>query len=157
MEPEILYPLQLLDVRLYTATLERFTPEKFPAESNAAQDKSAPFLGVNVEIVRHTEHRRLSVFLTLELKGPDGKHPEFRLHFVLEGLFEAQCDFDAIEAAVWEEFEQTSAITLLWPYAREYAHSFARRMRADLPVLPTLHRLRIGKVAEAATPPEDLP
>jgi hypothetical protein len=76
---------------------------------------------------------------------------------VIEGLFEAQCDFEAIDAVTWEEFEGTSAITLLWPYAREYLHSFARRMRADLPVLPTLHRLRIGKAADTAAPPEDLP
>lgn len=157
MEPEALYPLQLLDVRLYTVTLERFALEEPATESEEEQNTGAPFLGINVEIVRRAEHRQLSVFLALELKGPDGKKPEFRLHFVIEGLFEAQCDFDAIDAATWEEFERTSAITLLWPYAREYMHSFARRMRADLPVLPTLHRLRIGKAAEHPTSPEDLP
>jgi len=157
MEPEVLYPLQLLDVRLYTMTLERFAPEEPVAESEEEQNAGTPFLGINVEIVRRAEHRQLSVFLALELKGPDGKEPEFRLHFVIEGLFEAQCDFEAIDSATWEEFERTSAITLLWPYAREYLHSFARRMRADLPVLPTLHRLRIGNAADTAAPPEDLP
>ncbi len=157
MEPETLYPLQLLDVRLYTMTLERFAREEAAAESEDEQNAGAPFLGFNVEIVRPTAGRQLSVFLTLELKGPDGRKPEFRLHFVIEGLFEAQCDFDTIDAAMWEEFERTSAITLLWPYAREYTHSFARRMRADLPVLPTLHRLQIGKATEPAPTPEELP
>jgi len=157
MEPEVLYPLQLLDVRLYTVTLERFAPEEPATESDQEQSTGAPFLGINIEIIRHADHRQLSVFLTLELKGPDGKAPEFRLHFVIEGLFEAQCDFDAIDAATWEEFERTSAITLLWPYAREYTHSFARRMRADLPVLPTLHRLQIRKATESAPTLEELP
>lgn len=156
MEPGGLYPMQLLDVRLYTAMLERPSTEESVAgvETEDEQNVVNPFLGINVEVFRPTENNQVSVFLTLEIKGPDPKHPEFRLNFTLEGLFEAQVALDTIDAAVWEEFENTSAITLLWPYAREYTQSFTRRMRVDLPVLPTLHRLALQQMATTVSEPE---
>ena len=155
MEPEILYPLQLLDVRLYTAALERLTPEAPAVEAGASRDATIPFLAVNVEILRHADRNLVSVFLTIETKGPDANRPEFHLCFTLEGMFEAQQDLDTIEEAIWNEFEHTSSITLLWPYAREYTHSFFRRMRVDLPMLPTLNRLAMHQTADAAPPAGD--
>ena len=157
MESELLYPLQLLDVRLYAMSLERLTPAESATSdaSEANQDAPAPSFTVNVDTVRHAEREQVSVFLTIEIKGPEAQHPEFDLHFTLEGLFEAQLALDAIEDSIWAEFESTSAITLMWPYAREYTHSFSRRMRADLPLLPTLNRLGMQKAAAAAISEED--
>lgn len=159
MESEMLYPMQLLDVRLYDMSLERMTPAEPDASgtSETDQDTPAPSFTINVDTVRHAEREQVSVFLTIEIKGPDADRPEFDLRFTLEGLFEAQLALAAIEESTWAEFENTSAITLMWPYAREYTHSFSRRMRADLPLLPTLNRLGMQKAAAAASSIEDAP
>jgi len=147
MEQEHLYPLQLLDVRLYTANIERLTEETAVDEGEEEQESAPPFfLGLDLSIVRHREQQQASVFLTLHVKGPDARRPEFHLNFTLEGLFEVQCDWETLSPEVWEEFEHISAMTLLWPYAREYLHSFARRMRVELPVLPTLNRLSLKRI-----------
>lgn len=157
MEAKALYPLQLVDVRLYTMGLERLETTT-PTTSVTPESTPEPlgtFLGIAVKIARNPERKRVSAFLTIEIKGPDANRPEFHLNFTLEGLFEAQLDLDAIEETIWKEFENTSAVTLLWPYAREYTHSFARRMRADLPVLPTLNRLGMQQAAAAAMSPDE--
>jgi preprotein translocase subunit SecB len=153
MDAEILYPIQLLDVRLFEATLERIVSEAADAGSGAGSDAepdrdATPLLTVKVDTVRSEEDRDLSVFLTIEVQGPDVGEPAFHLLVTLEGLFEAQIDLNEIDEATWEEFEATSSITLLWPYAREVVHSFSRRMRVDLPVLPTLNRLAMQPPAD---------
>lgn len=149
MEPQMLYPLQLLDVRLFEAHVERLISEATTDEANAdVPHGPTPFLKVDNRTLCHEDDNQISVFLTVEIKGPDAERPEFRLHFTLEGFFEAQVDISEIDEAIWQEFEQTSSLTLLWPYAREYTHSFSRRMRVDLPVLPTLNRLTLLQLAQ---------
>jgi preprotein translocase subunit SecB len=148
MEENTLYPLQLLDVRLYEADLKRILSEKIRDDESDDEQAPAPQLGVRVEVLRHDEIRSASVRLTLEVDGPDGESPDFHLSLTLEGFFEAQVDLDEIDEAKWEEFGNTSAIALIWPYAREALHSFTRRMRVDLPVLPTLNRLAMGGAEE---------
>lgn len=150
MKPQMLYPLQLLDVRLFEAVVKRIvldgTASAEPADSEHIAN---PFLMVDADVVRHNGANKVSVFLTVEIKGPEAKRPEFHLRFTLEGFFESSVAFDEIDEATWQEFEQTSSITLLWPYAREYTHSFSRRMRVDLPVLPTLNRLAMQAIKDS--------
>jgi preprotein translocase subunit SecB len=149
MEPQIRYPLQLLDVRLFEATVKRITHEDTTNSSEPEENyTAAPFLNVDADVLRIEEKNRVSVLLTIEIKGPDTDAPEFHLRFTLEGLFESQIDLAEIDEAMWQEFEQISSITLLWPYAREYTQSFSRRMRVDLPVLPTLNRLAMQEARE---------
>ncbi len=142
MDQPALYPLQLVDVRLYEATIERYEPVE---ETEPQEEVKGLPVGINLKVVRHSS-RRVSVFLEINVSGPKAHAPEFHLRFVLEGLFDALVDLDEIDEESWKEFEDISAITLLWPYAREYTGNFARRMRADVPVLPTLNRLSMSRL-----------
>lgn len=127
------YPFQLLDVRLYEAVIERLEPD----ESVEAEDIAQIPIAVNLEVVEHSD-RRLSAFLTLDTKGLEN---EFRLRFTLQGVFETSVDLKDVEQELRQEFEDHSAVFLLWPYARECMHNFAHQIRKDLPLLPTLNRL----------------
>jgi preprotein translocase subunit SecB len=149
MEGNTLYPLQLLDVRLYEADLKRIRFQDIRDEEESDDGQlPVPKLGVKVEILRYAESRSASVRVTLDVDGPDGEAPDFHLSFTLEGFFEAQVELNEIDETTWEEFENTSALALIWPYAREALHSFTRRMRVDLPVLPTLNRLAMRGAEE---------
>jgi len=132
MEPATLYPLQLIDVRLYEAHLTR--PEE--TDSETSTDEGIP-LQIEVGLNRAPPDR-VSVFLTLSAKGDDDP---FDVKLVLEGLFESQCDLDELDSDFWDEFMAASAPALIWPYARECIGTIAWRMRLDLPTLPTLNRL----------------
>ena len=150
MEGNTLYPLQLLDVRLYEADIKRIDSDDV-RDDGEPDDVQAPTprLGVQVKSLRHDESRSASVRVTLEVDGPNHESPDFRLSFTIEGCFEAQVALDEIDEATWEEFENTSAMALMWPYAREVLQSFTRRMRVDLPVLPTLNRLAMRGADES--------
>lgn len=126
------YPLQLMDVRLYEAHLLR--PED--AEEPEAPGEAIP---ITVEVdVRKRPPDRASVLLTIKVSGDDDS---FDITLVLEGLFEANCDLEDLDSDFWHEFSNVSAMTLLWPYGRECLSTITRRMRLDLPMLPTLNRL----------------
>lgn len=139
-----LYPFQLLDVRLFEATIERFEPDELAeveAEPEGGPEQPLP-LGISLDIEKHSP-KYMSVFLGLQLEYPPGQARTICLSFVLEGLFKNLLDPEDITHEVWQEFEDLSAINLLWPYAREYMNSFAERARIDLPLLPTVNQLRV--------------
>ena len=149
MDTSNFYPLQLLDVRLYDAAIKRMEPKESIVEETTPTEETegnTPSLGVNIKVLRHAK-RRVSVFLTLDIKGPTSESPEFNLHYTLEGFFEARMDFEDIAEETWTEFEHASSLALLWPYAREYTQSFVRRMRVMLPILPTFNRLALQNAA----------
>jgi preprotein translocase subunit SecB len=148
MEENVMYPLQLLDVRLLEVKVKRFEPEEQLTEEHEENLYQLP-LGIDVEVLKRSPEY-FSVLVTLDIKGPDPDNPEFYIHFTLDGLFEASEDLEETNPELWEEFKQTSALTLLWPYAREYTQSFVRRMRVELPVLPTLNRLAMQAIASEA-------
>jgi preprotein translocase subunit SecB len=151
MGPSALYPIQLLDVRLYEATIERFPVDQAP---EIDEDMALP-VEIDLKVVKQSA-RRASAFLEMDTLSPTQESPEFHLRFTLEGLFEAQVDLDEIDPQTWDEFQDVSALSLLWPYARECMHSFARRMHVDVPILPTLHRLAMSEMrSEGATLPEE--
>jgi len=152
MDTSTLYPLQLVDVRLYDAVLERLEAADAP-ETDDEADAAAPLLRISVQAVKRSS-AQASAFLTVEIRGPVASDPRFHISFTLEGLFEAQLDLDDLSEDVWQEFEKVFAVTLLWPYAREYTQSFSRRMRENLPVLPTLNRLTLQQMAAAERCPE---
>jgi len=141
-----LYPLQLVDVRLYEALIERFEPDESVETEEEAESESEVktqlALGIDLNVVKRPS-RHASVFLGLHIKHPSEQAPELCLVFVLEGLFESQVDLEDIGQELWQEFEDLSAINLLWPYARECMQNLTSRMRIDLPLLPTVNRLKI--------------
>lgn len=143
MERSTLYPLQLVDVRLYEAHLTR------PGEAapETSEEEGIP-LEVEVTLNRMSPER-VSVLFKLKARGD--KDP-FDVTLVLEGLFEAQCDLDDLDSSFWDEFTAVSAPTLIWPYARECMGTIAWRMRLDLPILPTMNRLAmLGEHSEGTS------
>jgi preprotein translocase subunit SecB len=141
-----LYPFQLLDVRLYEATIKRSSPDGFD-EADAGSEEQ-PSLAFTLR-VKKQENRLISVFLNIEIKSLDQNRAQLVLDFTLEGVFEAQADFEEIDQSIWEEFNQQSSVSLLWPFAREYANEFFIRMRENLPLLPTFNRLSINLEEES--------
>lgn len=143
MEGFVGYPFQLLDVRLYEMSLERFAIE----ESNDNEDGGLPSFAFGSEMIKHSE-RSVSIILSFDINGPSDESPEFNLKFAVEGLFSAQTDLDEINKEIREDFESISSLNLLWPYAREQAHNIFHRMREDVPILPTLDRVTITNLLE---------
>jgi preprotein translocase subunit SecB len=146
MEQSALYPIQLLDVRLYEATIKRFPVDEIP---EVDEDIPLP-VQIDLDVVKHSTERA-SVFLTMDVLSPTQESPEFHLRFTVEGLFESQVALDEIDRQTWDEFKDVSALSLLWPYARECMHSFAKRMHVDVPILPTLHRLAMSAMRSEET------
>ena len=136
-----LYPFQLLDVRLYEATIKRFSSDEFDEVDAGSEEQ--PSLAFNLRLNKQ-ENRLISVFLNIEIQSLDQDRGKFVLDFTLEGIFEARVDYDEIDQSIWEEFNHQSSISLLWPYAREYANEFIIRTRESLPLLPTFNRLSIN-------------
>ena len=118
MDQRALYPIQLLDVRLYEATIERLPVDH---DSEVDEEIALP-VEIELDVVKHTP-RRVSAFLRMNVVSPTQEAPELHLQFTLEGLFESQIDVEEIEQQIWDEFEDVSALSLLWPYARECMHS----------------------------------
>jgi preprotein translocase subunit SecB len=104
---------------------------------------------IEMSFVEHDE-RFVSAFLRLDLKEPPEETRVARLRFAIEGIFQSTVDLEDIEEEIWQDFKDVSAATLLWPYARELADNFARRMRLDFALLPTLNRLSMATDQEAA-------
>ena len=156
MSESSLYPFQLMDVRLYEAVIERLETDESEAPPAAKADGGETQVPLGIELtVQKLEKQEVSVFLSLQFSQLPDREPAFRLCFTLDGLFATYADLDDIEEGVWEDFRSLSAITLLWPYARECAQSFFHRMRVDFPPLPTLNRLTLATQTEEVEHGED--
>lgn len=149
MDEQNLYPFQLIDVRLYEAKIDRLELEESEEEVDEAQGDDNPTVMFALKRVNHSD-RLLSILLFLDIIGPSELAPEVHLDITLEGLFRLLIDFDDIAPELREEFEKHSAVSLLWPYAREYTQDFTNRMRMDMPVLPTLNLLAIEAIIAEA-------
>jgi len=140
------YALQLVDVRLYEAHLTR-------PDEREVLEQSREGYQLNIEVdLDLMPPDRVSVLLTLNASGSEDP---FDITLVLEGFFEASCDLDQLDDGFWLEFQAVSAPTLIWPYARECMSTATRRMRLDLPMLPTLNRLPMVAPSAGDAPPAD--
>jgi preprotein translocase subunit SecB len=133
-----LYPFQLLDVRLYEIQVERFKDKGPEIKSK----EGIPLL-LHTEIKNPSE-KRAAYFLTLEFSGPLEGNPEYKIRLTVEGMFETEENIDNLNPEIKKDFEDHSGLYLIWPYARECIQNLAARMRENLPLLPTLNRLKIN-------------
>ncbi len=140
MDYQIGYPIQLIDVRLFEANIKRRKGGGKPSEEKQTPEAENIPLEIGLTINK-LESKMISCQLSLNITGLPKEQPEFEMAIKLEGLFESQMDFDKIEKEIWDDFKGHSAISILWPYARECVQNFVHRMREDLPILPTLNRL----------------
>jgi len=141
-DTSINYPFQLMDVRLHEVHVERFNNENDSNSSTEISDeKKAITLNITFKIKKH-EKDFVSSYLFVNFSGPLEGNPEFKVEFTLEGLFEVDRDFSEIDQNIWDEFKELSGLSMVWPYAREFTQNILNRMREDLPLLPTLNRLK---------------
>lgn len=136
------YPFQLIDVRLLDVHVERFNIEKDANSSTEIPDeKTTITLKIDFKVNKR-EPNYASGLLFLSFSGPLETKPEYKVEFTLESLFEVDQNFSEIDEKIWDEFKELSGLTMIWPYAREFTQNILNRMREDLPLLPTLNRLK---------------
>jgi preprotein translocase subunit SecB len=144
MKEYSLYPFQFLDVRLFNTNISRFNKqeqENVDENHETPENRELP-LAIKIETLRQGD-RNVTVHLNIDIEGPDSESPQYNINFTLEGMFISEEDLDNIDEKIWEDFENRSALSLLWPYAREYLHNITFRMREFIPLLPTLNLLNL--------------
>ena len=143
---DLLYPIQLIDVRLYEIFVERVATAD--DQGDEEEGHSPPLIKIETGFFRDPP-RHIVARLTLDIQGPQGDNPHIRMHVSIEGLFEVLVEsLDHLGESTLEEFERRSAVALLWPYAREHVHNLFQRMRVYFPLLPTLNVLALQRLRE---------
>ena len=135
---QVLYGLQMQGVRLYEVRVERLG-----AREPECEPELRPVLDSDVKVVRAAE--RLLGRLTVEILYPNDESPEYRMLLAIEALLVPK-DPSVPTPDPQEMGVKLGAtiLTLLWPYAREYAHDLMRRMEVEIFPLPTIDRLGVA-------------
>ena len=77
----------------------------------------------------------MEVGLDISVLIPNSETPVFSLAAKVNGMFEIAPGTDA---NLIQQFAESSAAFLIWPYAREIFQNLSMRMRIPMIVLPTL-------------------
>jgi hypothetical protein len=125
------FPFQLVDVRLYEITAERWDPEQEAPEEPP------------LSILLHPgdeppDAEEFGLLLTFETVFFSDGSPECTLYLAIEGRFKAMVDISTIKPEVIEQFKSDDAIVLFWPYLRQMLHDITDRMRLGIPPLPVI-------------------
>jgi len=129
------YPIALVEVRLFHVNVSRLTAE------GAEEEEPGPSLVTASDklILSPTE---LVCLLTVSIKSlPQA----IEIDYSLEGFFKATEDMTDDEM---NRFADTTAVVLLWPYAREHFSDLTSRLQVDLPRFPTLDSRRLIEALE---------
>ncbi|HOU23290.1 MAG TPA: hypothetical protein PKW05_03870 [Anaerolineae bacterium] len=132
-----LFALQLARVRLFEASIDR------PPRPADASPIKAPRLETEVRLSRG--EKAVGGRLTVKLTYPNAESPEYRMALTLEGTLVAADASVALPTK--DQLDKRLActvLTLLWPYAREFAHDLMRRMEVAPFPLPTLATQELG-------------
>lgn len=126
-----LFPFQLMDVRLYEASIVRQDLDEF--------DQDNLQLLVNVmsgdEPVDADE---FGILVAFKSTLPPGEEPSCYVEISVEGLFRSVVEAKALKPEIVEHFKEKDALVLLWPYLREFLHNVTTKMRLDIPPLPII-------------------
>jgi preprotein translocase subunit SecB len=127
---EVQYSVQCEDIRLITSTLkplivdrDKDTQTRFAFRIRAVVDEDQAYSYLEVKANYFFEDA------ADDLQG-------FGLEYVLMGTFEAQ---NSMPADSFADFVKMYTLTILWPYAREYASDQFRRAGNHELVLPILN------------------
>lgn len=126
-----LFPFQLVDVRLFSVSAERYFPEQ-EGEEEAS---------LRILLIKGDEPISAQEFgLRLEFAAdlPHSDAPECSLNLSIEGYFRAIVDPLSLKPEIIERFKTSDAVLLLWPYLRETLHNIAVRMRIEMAPLPVI-------------------
>lgn len=134
------YPIALVEVRLYDVKVSRLVPE----EPQAAEPEPSLLTAFDSRILSPKE---LICHLSVSIKAPSEANPEVTIDYALEGFFRAT---EHIAEEDMTRFAETTAVVLLWPYAREYFSDLTSRLQLTLPRFPTLDSRRAIDMLERA-------
>ncbi len=124
------YIVQCEDVRLITSNL---TP--LIEEDDSEKDSNFAFM-VRAVIEGNTAYSYLDVLANHFIDEGPVEVEGFQLRFVLMGTFCAENDVSPEDLG---EFVKMYTVSILWPYAREFATDQFRRAGGDIMVLPIIN------------------
>jgi preprotein translocase subunit SecB len=130
-KPSALSPFQLIDIRLWEITVERWDPNQEAPEE------------LPLSILLHTgdeppDAEEFGLLLTFETVFLSDGSPECTIFLAIEGRFRAVVDMGTIKPEVIEQFKSADAVVLFWPYLRQTLHDITNRMRLGVPPLPII-------------------
>ena len=127
---EMHYTVQCADVRLISSALKPAIAEKGPGKS--------PHFAFRVRaLVQGTKaYSYLEVHVNHRIPAAPAKVTSFELSFVLMGTFIAKQNMPSSDLA---NFVKMYTVTVLWPYAREYATDQFRRAGSGDIILPIIN------------------
>jgi preprotein translocase subunit SecB len=121
-----MFPVQLVDVRLYEAKLERLDLDKEEVEKIP--------LKLNIKTGDEPLNAdKFGLLLTFDLTLPIA-----HIYLAIEGNFTSIVDPETIKPEVIRRFKASDSVVLLWPYLRQTFHDLVTRMRLDVSPLPIL-------------------
>jgi len=127
---ETQYIVQCEDVRLITSNLSPII-----VEDDSKKDSNFAFL-VRAVVEGTTAYSYLDVLANHFIDEGPVEVEGFQLRFVLMGTFEAHSEMSPEDLG---EFVKMYTLSILWPYAREYATDQIRRAGGDIMVLPIIN------------------
>jgi preprotein translocase subunit SecB len=124
------YLVQCEDIRLITSTLKPLIVDK-------DKDTSTRFA---FRIHAIVEGKKAYSYLEVKINYFYGDNPDelegFNLAYVLMGTFGT---YEEMPQATFADFVKTYTLTILWPYAREYASDQFRRVGNHEVILPIIN------------------
>jgi len=132
------YPIALVEVRLYDVKVSRLAPD----EPQPIEPEPSLLTAFDSRILSPTE---LICHLSVSVKSPSEENPKITIDYALEGFFRATEDVPEEDMA---RFADTTAVVLLWPYAREYFSDLISRLQVNIPRFPTLDSRRVVDMLE---------
>jgi preprotein translocase subunit SecB len=128
---ETQYVVQCEDVRLITSNLSPLI-----IEDDSKKDSNFAFM-VRAVVEENTAYSYLEVLANHFIDEGPVEVEGFQLRFVLMGTFLAKEDTMSPEDL--GEFVKMYTLSILWPYAREYATDQIRRASGDIMTLPIIN------------------
>ena len=127
--PETHYVVQCEDIRLISSALNPIINKK-PAKS--------PGFAFRIKAIVEDKksYSYLEVFVNQYITGLPSKLTGFELSYVLMGTFVPSSEMSPVDLG---NFVKQYTLTILWPYAREYATDVFRRTSTKDVVLPIIN------------------
>ncbi len=141
-QEQSLFPWQLARVRLYEVLVERLAESKGAGKSTGTR--------LNTEVRLSLGAKAVVGQLSVTFTYPNDESPTYRMHFTLEGMLVPVDSSTPLPTE--EQLDKRLACTmlsLLWPYAREFAQDVMRRMEVPAFLLPTLAVQELQTLDEA--------
>jgi preprotein translocase subunit SecB len=126
-----LFPFQLLDIRLFEASIKRCKPD----EDHTKETPISIALHQGNEPIDADE---FGLLLSFNSGFPQDENPVCLIDISIEGRFRSIVDPSSFKPEVIKKFKDTDAIVLFWPYLRQFLHELTDKLRLGIPPLPVI-------------------